>query len=263
MACLLIPRLRVHRSLGAKAHAEWRIALLAAMAVEVAAGLPAAAITLRTTPGDEAMILFTTCMITVGLVDMVVMPSWVWRRGAPAMSSVLLRGVLLAITVLVAACTAAAVAFAGIVTWLAIIPGVAEVGFVACVAAAGAVAGLGAWLADLWVDGVVNPQSGAVRGRRSSHVVAGAVGSLVVLGAAGLVAWRTAPLAGIFRPLPWPFCVLAPAALAMGGGLHHVLLARDAWRAGIGAPPARPVVVRAAVVCGACLAIAGGVLVLA
>ncbi len=237
----------------------WRSALLAAVAVEVAAGLLASAAASRILPGDEAMILFVTCTAAAGLADMVVIPGWVWAPGTPAILPLLLRCGSVVLALGFAACAGVAVAFVGFATWLAIVPGVGQIGFVACFAVAGAVAGLGAWLGE-----AVDRRNGLVRGRRSSHVIAGVVGSLAVLGASAIVTWCTAPLDGsTFRPVPWPIWGLGPAALALGGGLHHGLLAGDGRRAGRAPPAARTVTVRATVFCAACLAVAGAVMVLA
>ena len=243
---------------GAVIGPAWRGALAAAVAGELAAGILAGAVASRTDPGDRPVMFFAVCAFVAGLADMAMIPGWLWAPERLAPWTLLFRGLASFITLGFACLIGLAVAFLGGIS-LAGYSWLAGAGFVACFAAAGAAAGLGAKQGEL-----LDRRPGMVRGRLTSHLVGGVAGTLIVLEAAALVSPYHEPVRGGVYPLgPWWSWLLAPGALALGGGLHHWLLARDAARAGTAPPPVPLIRRRAAMLCGGCVALSAVVMVLA
>ena len=224
-----------------------RRALLAAAAVEAAAGVLAALIANAWGDGHSGDVVFATCTAGAAIADMVLVPGWVWAPYPSVPLRLLRRAVLAVLTVVAAIWTALLLlAFGNLafqVPWQNVYI-IATLGVVFL--AAGAVAGLGAKIAEIW-----DKRLGLVQ----THVAGGMAGVLLV-SALAATAGTMAPGGDPPSSFWWPLFVLAPLTLMLGGGIRNVLIARDAMRAGTALADPGPMAGRVVASCALCLALA-------
>lgn len=203
----------------------WRRDLLAAAAVEAAAGFAAAAWANALGDGHRPVAVFAACTLAAAAADMVLVPGCVWQRGPRAVVRLLARMVGAVATVATAVIvgiwmTFALLAFGSMALSFGDLT--LDVGdFVLTVPflSAGAVAGLGAALAER-----AKARPGIVRGRCRSHLTGGTAGVVLVLALALASGFGVTTPPAAWRSL----LVLAPVTLVLGGGVRHTLMARDA-----------------------------------
>lgn len=226
----------------------WRRDLLAAAAVEAAAGFAAAAWVNALGDGHQPVAVFASCTLAAAAADMVLVPGCVWRGGPRVAVRLLVR------MVAALAAMATAVVIGVWVTFALLVFGSIPLSFGdqtgeggAFVLAvpfltAGAVAGLGA----AWADRAkIRP--GIVRARYRSHMTGGIAGVVLVSALA-----LASGFGGVAETTWRPLLVLAPVTLVLGGSLRHALMARDAVRTSTALADSRPLVAPTLACCAIC-----------
>ena len=227
---------------GLRALVSVMLPALAAAALTVAgAGVAVAGFAAQSQYNVIGEDTFIAVALTVAVLDVVVVPAWLWRRGRPGIGPLSAR-LAIAFGALPGAVIAGfLVLWAGSLVWPQLIGGSKPVGtfllFGTMFAVAGAVVGVGAALAQ--VADAETRSGRAPAGRVRSHVMGGVLGLGVVFAIKA-----AANAAG------WPGWVLLapPLMLVLGGLPHNASVLRDTIRLGRAMPDRAPMLQRAATV---------------
>ena len=242
-------------------------------ALAAAAGVAAAACLGRIIrvfgAGDILSAIFVASALAAALVDVGLVPGWVWGRGrfqvGAVVARVVIAGVALALAVVASVIGALVVSsiVGAVMSIFLTEPGSAGAWgmglfFPSVFAAAGAVVGLGAAVAQA-VDRRAGPDP-FPHGRTRSHAVGGVAALFLVIGV--LVA--VSILQSRFPAVPeWTMLLALPLVLVLGGLSHNALVLRDAVRGG-GRMPEGGVALRRAALCATVMVVGGaGLLVTA
>lgn len=225
-------------------------AVLAAVAVDAAGGVLAAAIVEAGGRGEMAAVAVLLLCVCVGvLTHAALLPAYVWASGPAAAGGLAVRSGVAALGVVLAATASFGVGWALLAATAGLPLGMLVLAL-AFVVAPGATAGLVAALVQ-----ALDQRPGALRPRIWEHVASGVAGGSFLLGAVLAIAGAMPPGSA------WGLYVLAVGSL-VAAGLPHTLLCvwTATWR-GRDWPSGATIWCRAGWCCGGLCAAAGAFLV--